>query len=111
MIGKEDEEDDVGGSTRWTTSDELEFLLMLAAGGNWPALENYQRTISFRRWGPEINVAEVGRIAEKLISMGKAGIGATYAQEKLKEIGNLASNLTAAHLRQPLRVRSTRRLR
>lgn len=53
---------------RWTTSDEIGFMLDLAARGRWAELESVARLIPLRRWDAGVDVDAVAAKAAELLA-------------------------------------------
>ena len=62
----------IGWQHRWTTADEIGFMLDLAARGRWAELEAVARLIPLRRWDAGIDVARLQAKAAELLA-GREG--------------------------------------
>ncbi len=58
----------IGWQHRWTTADEIGFMLDLANRGKWRELEAVARLIPERRWDEGIDVARLQAKAAELLA-------------------------------------------
>jgi hypothetical protein len=65
----------ISWQSRWTTTDEIGFMLSLAKRGKWAELETVASLIPHRRWDAGVDVERLRTKAAELLSRRPGGGG------------------------------------